>query len=258
MSTKYLGSTFDIHGGGRDLIFPHHENELAQSRAAGQAFAQYWMHNGLLTVSDQKMSKSQGSPILVSDILAGWRPGEIRYYLCSAHYRSTVEFSHAALGDAAAAYRRIEHFARRAAQMLNTDGSADAETTELPDAFVDAMDDDLGVPAALAVIHATVRHGNAALHDDDFPVVRQTLRHVVNMTELLGIGPRQWQTSESVHTRHVVDGLTKLALDQRAAARARGDFGAADAIRSQLADIGITVQDTKGGTRWKLSPTAYA
>jgi cysteinyl-tRNA synthetase len=257
MSTKYLGDTFDIHGGGRDLIFPHHENERAQSRAAGQVFARYWMHNGLLTVSAEKMSKSQGDPVLVSDVLGRWRPVEVRYYLGSAHYRSTVEFSATALDDAAAAYRRIEHFTSQASQVPAGADAADVAPTELPDAFVKAMDDDLRVPAALAVVHAEVRRGNAAMRRGDLPVARQALRAVLNMTDVLGIAPQQWATSEATLTGHVLDGLMDLALAQRAAARTRGDFGAADEIRRQLADIGITVQDTLGGTQWKISPPAY-
>jgi cysteinyl-tRNA synthetase len=253
MSTKYLGDAFDIHGGGRDLIFPHHENERAQSQASGQAFARYWMHNGLLTVSGEKMSKSEGNPTLVSDILGRWRPVEVRYYLGSAHYRSTVEFSSAALDDSAAAYRRIERFIGRASEAVAGASAESGPPAQLPDEFVSAMDDDLGVPAALAVAHAYVGRGNAALRDGDLPAVRQTLRDVLNMTNILGVGPRQWPTSEGPVAGPVVDGLMDFALSQRAAARARGDFRIADSIRSHLADLGITLEDTEEGTRWKLN-----
>ncbi len=114
MATKYLGPTFDIHGGGLDLVFPHHENEIAQSVAAGDGFARYWMHNAWLTIGGEKMSKSLGNSLLVTEIVKKWRPVEVRYYLGAAHYRSNIEFSDEALDEAAAAYRRIENFVERA------------------------------------------------------------------------------------------------------------------------------------------------
>ena len=158
MSTKYLGSTFDVHGGGLDLIFPHHENELAQSTAAGDGFARYWFHNGLLTLGGEKMSKSLGNSLLVVEMLQRWRPVELRYYLTSAHYRSTMDYSEEAVAEAASAYRRVEGFLTRAAELT---GEGPAGT--VPAAFAAAMDDDLSVPQALAVVHGAVREGNAAL-----------------------------------------------------------------------------------------------
>src|SRR3954453_12157533 len=117
MATKYLGPAFDIHGGGLDLVFPHHENELAQSVAAGDGFARYWMHNGLLTMAGEKMSKSLGNPLQVREVVRHYRPAELRYYLGSSHYRSTMEFSDTSLDEAGAAYRRIENFVERALQL---------------------------------------------------------------------------------------------------------------------------------------------
>jgi cysteinyl-tRNA synthetase len=215
------------------------------------------MHNGLLTASAEKMSKSQENSVLVSDVLGRWRPVEVRYYLGSAHYRATVEFSTAALDDAAAAYRRIERFTSQVSQVATGADAADVAPAELPDAFVKAMDDDLHLPTALAVIHAEVRRGNTAMRLGDLPVARQSLRAVLNMTDVLGIAPQQWATSEAPPTGHVLDGLMNLAIAQRAAARARGDYPAADEIRRQLTDLGITVQDTEGETQWKLNPPAY-
>ena len=159
MATKYLGSTFDIHGGGLDLIFPHHENEQAQSHAAGDGFARYWMHNAMLTLGGEKMSKSIGNTLLVSEIVTKWRPAEVRYYLGSAHYRSRMEYSTEAMDEAAAAYSRIENFVERAVEQVG----ADPQPRPLPPEFVAAMDDDLGVPQALALIHTAVRDGNIAL-----------------------------------------------------------------------------------------------
>src|SRR5207237_9433587 len=165
-ATKYIGPAFTIHGGGMDLIFPHHENEICQSRAAGDAFARYWMHNGLLGLAGEKMSKSLGNSLLVTDVLRRVRAPELRYYLVQAHYRSLLEYSEDALEEAAAAYQRIERFVVRAQEVLMDGGGspeareAGDEVAELPMSFRSAMDDDLSVPAALAAVHACVRDGN--------------------------------------------------------------------------------------------------
>ena len=246
MATKYLGSSFDIHGGGLDLIFPHHENEIAQSTAAGDGFARYWMHNALLTVHGSKMGKSLGNSLLVSEIVKRWRPVELRYYLGAAHYRSTIEFSEAALDEAAAAYRRIENFVE------NTLSLADDSAAALPDRFVEAMDDDLGVPAALGVVHDIVRAGNAALAEGDKDAARAALAQVLAMTSVLGLDPRAWTSRSSSDLTPVVDTLVKVALAQRAAARERKDYAAADAIRDELAAAGVVVEDTSDGPRWSL------
>jgi cysteinyl-tRNA synthetase len=244
MATKYLGPTFDIHGGGLDLVFPHHENELAQSSGAGDGFARYWMHNGLLNLSGTKMSKSIGNTLAATEVVKHWRPVEVRYYLGAAHYRSTVEFTPESLDEAAAAYRRIEHFVERA-------GEAEP-SEELPAAFVAAMDDDLGVPAALGVVHSRVREGNAALERDDAAAARAALSDVLAMTSVLGINPTHWADTASAELVSTVDNLVRVALEQRAQARGRKDFPAADAIRDQLADAGVIVEDTPTGPRWTL------
>jgi cysteinyl-tRNA synthetase len=246
MATKYLGPTFDIHGGGLDLVFPHHENELAQSTAAGDGFARYWMHNGLLTMRGEKMSKSLGNTLQVREMVQRYRPVELRYYLGAAHYRSTMEFSDEALDEAGAAYRRIENFVERALQLT------EPETLDVPDAFAAAMDDDLGVPGALAVLHEFVRDGNKALADGDEAQLRAILGAVLAMTDVLGIDPRVWADSSSSDLTKAVDALVQVALDQRAAARARKDYAAADAIRDQLAAAGVVVEDTAAGPRWTL------
>src|SRR5207302_1929077 len=170
---KYLGPTFDIHAGGMDLIFPHHENEIAQSRSAGDGFARYWLHNGLLGLAGEKMSKS-GNSLLVTDVLTRVRPAELRYYLVQAHYRSLLEFSADALEEAVAAYQRIERFVIRASEVLgrlgmdcSPAGPRDDEPLGLPVSFRSAMDEDLAVPAALAAVHACVRDGNQALAASD-------------------------------------------------------------------------------------------
>jgi cysteinyl-tRNA synthetase len=254
MATKYLGPSFDIHGGGMDLIFPHHENEIAQSRAAGDGFARYWMHNGLLGLAGEKMSKSVGNSLLVTDVLSRVRAPELRYYLVQAHYRSLLEYSADALEEAAAAYQRIERFVVRASEVLM--GAADDGAPGLPSSFRSAMDEDLGVPAALAAVHATVRDGNQALAAADKAAVRASLVHARAMLDVLGLDPLAppWAGGSDAgdRLRDVIGSLVKLTLQQRDAARARRDYASADAIRDGLDEMGIGVEDTPEGPRWEL------
>jgi cysteinyl-tRNA synthetase len=255
MSTKYLGPAFDIHGGGMDLIFPHHENEIAQSKAAGDGFARYWMHNGLLGVAGEKMSKSLGNSLLVTEMLHQVRAPELRYYLVQAHYRSMLEYSEEALEEAAAAYQRIERFAIRATDVLGSPGEEDLAQVELPVSFTSAMDDDLALPSALAAVHACVRDGNQALTNGDKAGVRASLSQLRAMLDVLGLDPlaAQWAGSGTgSRLRTVVDELVRLTLRQREAARARRDYAAADAIRDGLDMIGVVVEDTPEGPRWEL------
>ncbi|MDX6744991.1 cysteine--tRNA ligase [Actinocorallia sp. A-T 12471] len=249
MATKYLGPTFDIHGGGVDLVFPHHENEIAQAKAAGDEFARYWMHNGLLTIDREKMSKSIGNVVYLDDLLRQVRPVEARYFLVSAHYRSTIDYTPGALEDAASAYQRIEGFLVRTVETLG-----DVKiSADLPTAFVEAMDDDLGVPQALAVLHETVRAGNSALASGDAAAAGEAAAQVRAMASVLGIDPLEWNVSaEGADLRPVVDALVRVVLGQRQAARARKDWAAADAIRDGLAEAGIVVEDTPQGPRYDI------
>ncbi|HEY0870959.1 MAG TPA: cysteine--tRNA ligase [Acidothermaceae bacterium] len=255
MATKYLGARFDIHGGGLDLVFPHHENEQAQSRAAGDGFANFWMHNGLVTLGGDKMSKSLGNTLSVGNLLDQVRPSELRYYLAAPHYRSSVDFTAAALEEAAVAYRRVEGFVERALELVGAglpSSLASLTLGSFPAAFVDAMNDDIGVPQGLAVLHNTVREGNAALADGDKARVGVALRHVLAMLSVLGLDPVGDAASGVSDLHLVVDRLVALALEQRTAARERKDYAAADAIRDQLAEAGIIVEDTAAGARWQL------
>jgi cysteinyl-tRNA synthetase len=252
MAERYLGPEFDIHGGGLDLRFPHHENEQAQSRAAGHGFAQYWLHNGWVTLGGEKMSKSLGNTALVDEVVKRVRPVEVRYYLVAPHYRSTIEFTEEALAEAGVAYRRIESFVRRAAERVGSDGGARVVCAD----FAAALDDDLSTPAAIAAIHETVRQGNTALADVDDAAVAGALGSVRAMLDVLGLDPLddRWSTAGGDgRLAQATDGLVSLALAQRQAARARKDFAAADAIRDQLTDLGVTVEDTPDGPRWELS-----
>ncbi|HSQ62517.1 MAG TPA: cysteine--tRNA ligase, partial [Polyangiaceae bacterium] len=254
MAGKYLGPAFDIHGGGLDLIFPHHENEIAQSRAHGDPFAQYWLHNAWVTTSGEKMSKSLGNSLLVREVVRRVRPIELRYYLVSAHYRSMIEFSFEALEENAVGFRRVEGFLLRAAEAL---GAVDPMMTERPPAFDAAMDDDLGVPQALAVVHDHVRDGNAALASGDLVLARAHRDFVVAMLDVLGVNPyaTPWagSSSDDERLRGAIDHLVAGLLAERAAARAAKDWARADAIRDRLKDAGIVVDDTSGGARWSLA-----
>jgi cysteinyl-tRNA synthetase len=259
MATAYLGPTFDIHGGGLDLVFPHHENEVAQSHAAGDGFARYWMHNGLVGVAGEKMSKSLGNSLLVDAMVTQVRPVELRYYLGQAHYRSSIEYSPAALEEAVTAYRRIEGFVTRAAELTGSQHLAGDEQDQeagaaIPEAFAAALDDDLGVPQALAVVHDWVRIGNNALASGDNDTASEALRMVRAMLGVLGLDPlaRPWAGGGDDNLRGVVDALVMVALDQRQAARDRKDWSAADAIRDGLHAAGVLIEDTPQGPRWEI------
>jgi cysteinyl-tRNA synthetase len=251
MARRYLGDEFDIHGGGLDLTFPHHENEIAQSRSAGLPFARYWVHNALLNLGEAKMSKSLGNVIDVEAVLAmGVRPVELRYYLGAPHYRSRIDYSDDALREAAVTYRRIEGFVRRAAEVVGP-----GRPKDVPPEFAAAMNDDLNTSAALAVVHDTIREGNTALAASDETGVRGALTAVRAMLGVMGLDPFDpaWGNGEpGGDLKPVVDSLVALALEQRAQARARKDWAAADSVRDQLKHAGVQVEDTPTGPRWTV------
>jgi cysteinyl-tRNA synthetase len=252
MSLRHLGAEFDIHGGGLDLTFPHHENELAQSRSAGLPFARYWVHHALLNLGEAKMSKSLGNVIGLDAVTAmGVRPVELRYYLGVPHYRSAIDYSDDALRQAAVTYRRIERFIERAAGMVGP-----GEPGDMPPVFVAAMNDDLNTSAALAVVHEAIHHGSAAMAAADKAGVRAALTDVRTMLGVLGLDPLDpaWPGGDDGgDLKAVVGPLVALALEQRAQARDRKDWTAADSVRDQLEDAGIQVEDTPAGPRWTLT-----
>jgi len=256
MSTKYLGSTFDIHGGGLDLVFPHHENELAQSRSVGDGFAQYWVHNGLVGVAGgEKMSKSLGNSLLVDAVVTEVRPVELRYYLGQAQIRSHIEYSPAALDEAVAAYRRIEGFVTRAAELSGVTQDPPTDRDAMPLAFAAALDNNLAVPQALAVVHETIRDGNSALAAGDKAALAAALAQVRAMLDVLGLDPLagNWAGGGADDDlRAVVEALVGVALDQRQAAKDRKDYQAADAIRDSLHAAGVFIEDTPDGPRWTI------
>jgi len=245
MAGKYLGAAFDIHGGGVDLRFPHHENEQAQSRAAGHPFASYWLHNAWITTAGEKMSKSLGNSLVIPEVLKKVRGIELRFYMVGAHYRSHVEFSFEALEEAAVGFRRIENF-------LDRTGPVDATTW--PQAFADAMDDDLGTPAAVAVLYDAVREGNRQLAAGES--ADSTAGQVRAMLDVLGLDPADpgWPSGGGGDAKltAAVDVLVAALLEQRAEARAAKDFAAADAIRDRIKAAGIEIEDTPDGPKWTI------
>ena len=250
MVQTYLGDEFDIHGGGLDLVFPHHENEIAQSEAAGQKFARHWMHNAWVTTSGEKMSKSLGNSLQVMEVLKRVRGIELRYYLGSAHYRSMLEFSFEALDESATSFRRIENFLTRATELIGSVAEA-----EIAREFREAMDDDLAVPEGLALISEWVRAGNSALSSGDSVETERFARYIRGALEILGCDPYDptFATSNSKKLDSAIDGLIALLLEQREAARARKDFAGADAIRDRIAAMGISIEDTPAGPRWSVN-----
>jgi len=259
MAVDHLGESFDLHAGGLDLVFPHHENELAQSTCAGHPFAQHWLHHGLVTVaggSGEKMSKSLGNSTLVADVLRTVRPQVLRYALGAGHYRSPLEWSPQAVADAEAAYGRIETFVRNATEA--TQGVEPEAGTASWEEFAAALDDDLGVPQALAVVHAGVRAGNALLAAGELPALAGTLAVVRRMLGVLALDPvAQWPSGGSGELAPVVDALVAIAVEARADARARKDWARADALRERLGASGVVLEDTVvdgvPGVRWRLA-----
>ena len=250
MAHAYLGETFDIHGGGLDLVFPHHENEIAQSESAGYGFAQRWMHNAWVTQSGEKMSKSLGNALQVTEILKRVRGIELRWYLGSAHYRSMLEYSEAALDESAIAFRRIEAFLHRSVEIVGA-----LPTPVISSVFADAMNDDLAVPTALASISESLRTGNTAITEGNKALIVQSANEIRGALEVLGCDPfdAAFAQSAGADLTEALDGVIQLALTQRAAARERKDFAASDQIRDGLSALGITIEDTAQGPRWSIS-----
>ena len=254
MAHAYLGNSFDIHGGGLDLVFPHHENEVAQSKAAGQDFANFWLHNAWVTTAGEKMSKSLGNSLLVTEVAKRARPIEVRWYLASAHYRSNLEFSDSALGESATAFQRIEGFVKRASAIV---GEVDLAKTKINSDFAAAMDEDLNVPAALAVLHEVVGNGNSLLAANaSVKEVSEVLASVRKMLNILGVDPLAdtWANvgEDSQQLTEVLDHFVKQQIQKRSDAKANKDFATADRIRDELRAAGIALEDTADGARWTL------
>jgi len=254
MAQAYLGDAFDIHGGGLDLVFPHHENEVAQSKAAGQDFANFWLHNAWVTTAGEKMSKSLGNSLVVTEVAKRVRPIELRWYLASAHYRSNLEFSDSALQESAVAFQRIENFVERAAAIV---GDVELTASAINSDFANAMNEDLNVPAALAVLHEVVGEGNTLLAKKaDAAALIGSLTTVRQMLDVLGVDPLSptWadDSKNAQQLESALDYFVQQSIAVRNAAKENKNFDAADAIRDSLRNAGIALEDTSDGVRWNL------
>ncbi len=252
MSKTYLGQEFDIHGGGLDLQFPHHENEIAQSKASGNNFANFWIHNYWVTQSGEKMSKSLGNSLKVNEVLTRFRAIDVRFYLLAAHYRSNLEFSDQALSEASTAFSRIEQFVLRANEKINNNSFK----FELPQEFAAAIEDDLATPLAISIIHEYVTKGNSALASAD-KNLELILNQVRSMLEILGLDPLSltWNNKQDLSTE-ALDKLVQEILKQRNEARATKNFALADSMRDALKNAGILIEDTNQGSRWSIDKEA--
>ena len=249
MAGKYLGKRFDIHGGGLDLRFPHHENELAQSTAAGDDFANFWMHNGMVTYEGEKMSKSIGNTISPVQMLQQARPLVVRYYLGSAHYRSVLDFRPTSLEEARVAIERVEAFLAATLELM----APNPQDRRVPQEFADALDDDMNIPRALAVLHEQTRAGNAALaagaDASECANAVWAMANVLGLTSLMNLD----SSGASGAEHQALDALIHNILEQRASARAEKDWATADRMRDVLTAAGITVKDGAQGSTWSLN-----
>jgi cysteinyl-tRNA synthetase len=249
MAGKYLGSAFDVHAGGLDLIFPHHENEIAQSEAAsGRRFARFWLHNGLLMMGDTKMSKSLGNVISLDQALDRYGPNVLRMFFLSAHYRSPMDFDEERLAEAAAAFDRWSAFERVTQQLPPPDGASSTAVADIRRRFEQAMDDDLGTPAAQAALFDLVSAGNRMLEAGQRTEAAEARALLSELTEMLG-----YDMSGQASGADLVEPLVAELLALRSQARERRDFATADAIRARLTQLGVVVEDSAEGPRWYLT-----
>ncbi len=271
MSRRYLGDEFDIHGGGIDLRFPHHENEQAQSHGAGWDFARLWVHNAWVTTQGEKMSKSLGNVLSIEALTQDFPAVAVRWALSTVHHRSAIEWGDQTLPVAAAAWVKFSGFVERAISMVGEVSAEDiaVPACELPAGFVAAMNDDLNVAGALAVIHEHLKLGNIAIDEGDAALVRKQQILVRSMLDVLGLDPAspQWRSELGVGSGSVgrgscaygvsaehgaLDALVRALIAERAEARAAKDWARADALRDRLAAAGVAVADGRDGASWKL------
>ena len=249
MSKKYIGDVIDIHAGGEDLVFPHHENEIAQSEAAnGTEFARYWMHNGFLKINNEKMSKSLGNFFTVREIAEKYPLQVIRFFMLSAHYRSPLNFSADIVEASKNGLERILTAVDRLKSISGTEGEVDKAVADEMDAFVKkyeaAMDDDLNTADAISVIFELVKYANVNVTEESTKAtVELVLNTVTKLCDILGIITEK--------KKEILDSDIEALIEERQSARKAKNFARADEIRDQLSDMGIILEDTREGVKWK-------
>lgn len=253
MSTKYLGDEFDIHGGGLDLIFPHHECEIAQAKAAGKKFARTWMHWNMITLGGEKMAKSKGHFVTLGELLQNYEPAAIRFHMLRSHYRSLSDFSEESLLGSVQGLKRLREAYLELKRLSDESSFSDDPFVKERADFAKAMNDDLNTPQAIAVLFDATRDINSKL-------VSKPAKSYINaakkffedlLGEILGVTLDSSDTGQG--DTNMLDGLLQLIMNQRQEARQRRDFKNSDEIRNRLAELGITLEDTAEGSRWKLS-----
>lgn len=245
MIREHLGETIDIHGGGRDLIFPHHENEIAQSRCAhGGDYVNYWMHNAYLDIDGEKMSKSLGNFRTVRDLLDSYRGEVLRFALLSAHYRSPLNFSAELLDQAQSTLDSLYSTLREVADI-----ELEMDVPLADEAFYAALNDDLNTPVAIAEIHALAKALNKAT-DADKPALKARIIAAGNLLGILGQDPEEWLQAGGADGDISAEDIEVL-IDERAAAKKNRDFARADEIRESLLAQGVVLEDSREGTKWK-------
>lgn len=275
MALKYLGPNFDIHGGGADLIFPHHENEIAQAEAwTGQPLARFWLHNGFITVNQEKMSKSRGNFFLVREILDRFSPQAVRLYLLSTHYRNPLDFADEYLEEAERSFERLANARTALTQALERikkegisleDGVVSEKVDplatrikmrvqELQSQFEEALDDDFNTAQGIAILYELVREINSYLHKGELgPGAGEALASAASILEVLGEGILGLFGSVKLNAdSRLIQGLVELIVELRQEARQKKDWATADYLRERLKALGIMVEDTPYGPRWKI------
>lgn len=253
MSTKYLGDEFDIHGGGLDLIFPHHECELAQAKAAGKPFARYWVHWNMLTLGGEKMAKSKGLVVVLDELFRDYDPLAIRFHLLRSHYRSVSDFSEESLLSSTQGLRRLQELYRQLRGRADGESPQADPLADYRERFTQAMNDDLNTPQAVAALFDAAREVNRTIEEGASPDYLAAARALFDdfFAAVLGLVPGA-ETEAAAADQEVLGGVLDLLLEQRHQARLRRDFEAADQIRDKLAELGVVVEDSAQGSRWKL------
>lgn len=265
MSSRFLGDTFDIHGGGKDLIFPHHENEIAQSEAAhGKIFARYWMHNGFVNIDNQKMSKSLNNFLMIKDILQSYHPETVRLFLLSSHYRSPIDFSDQNLKESEKALDKIYGLLKRLDQEAGIAHADDASPVgDYGQAFCEAMDDDFNTAKGVGILFNLVKDANRLLDEggrspQGHRVLATLTADLIRVGNILGILQQHWQAFFEDRAKRQLQDLAISAetidalVAERAAARKEKDWQRADEIRDQLEKASIVLEDKADGTHWKV------